>query len=195
MYKKVLLFLLITIVIPCICSAEEYPQELILDFDHAAYYYFGFSAGPVDVNNKVTPIPSAGLEIESVANASSGYLNGNQRTAHAFWNIVSTQPVTLELSVDGPLYPIDDSGIAITDRDSINWKVTWDNGRSQLYSENDAGPKELVTINGSSMGTDNVSMISSKPVVINVDSLPVNELPKMIAGEYRANLTLEVRSN
>lgn len=196
MFRKTVLFLMFIIILfPLSAETLSNPNlNIILDFDYAAYYYFGFSMGPVDLNNDVTPVPSEGFELYTAEDDGSEYIKTNSRTAYVFWNVVSTQPVTLQLSIESPLYPIDESGNLITNVDGIDWYIEWDTG--SLSSADKKGPVEFVTINEQvSEGSTNTSMISSKPIVISTEMIPRSDLPQMIASIYRSQLVLEVKAN
>ena len=195
MYRKTVLFLVFIIIIPL--SAENLAVSnlnLKLDFDYAAYYYFGFSMGPVNANNDVTPVPSDGFELYTAVDDGSGYIKTNLGAAHVFWNVVSTQPVTLQLSIGSPLYPIDESGNPITNVDGIDWHIEWDTGK--LSSLDKMGPVDFVTINGQEAdGGTTTSMLSSKQITISTESIPLSDLSQMIASSYNAQLILEVKAN
>ena len=195
MYRKIVLFLMFIIILPLSAENLEVSNlNLTLDFDYAAYYYFGFSMGPVDANNDVTPVPSDGFELYTAADDGSGYIKTNQRTAHVFWNVVSTQPVTLQLSIDSPLYPIDESGNLITNVEGIDWYIAWDTGN--LSSSDNTGPIDFATINGHEADeVATTSMISSKPITISTESILRSDLNQMIASRYTAQLVLGVKAN
>ena len=89
-----------------------------LDFDNASYYEFGFSSGPVDVNNNVTPITNGVVELHYTESEDGESITIPSDEFYIYWKMIARESVTLSLEEDGKLRTED--GLS-----NIDWKLSW----------------------------------------------------------------------
>ena len=167
----------------------ETKTDLILDFETASYYEFGFSAAPVHAGSDPSPIitDQSFLTTDGEIQPENNSINSEARTVYAYWNVVSPYKVTLKLAMGGKLLPESPP----EDYEGIDWTVVRKDGSG--FSLSSAGDKtgELTTIEPA-LGSDASasSRVGSIPLVIQASYN--GEVASMIAGTYSSTLTLEV---
>lgn len=169
-------------------GAEDPPKtSLILDFEAASYYEFGFSAAPVHAGSDPTPIVTTQSFLTTDGDIQSGQINSRARTVYAYWNVVSPYKVTLKLKMGGKLLPESPPD----GYEGIDWTVARGDGSNFELSSDGTTYDTLTTIEptlGSNASAS--SRVGSIPLVIQASY--IGDVASMIAGTYSSSLTLEV---
>ena len=198
------LFILIFLLIPISTFAAsgdllaDAHTDLNLNFDTtASYYEFGFSTYPVNSGNKPRPV-TIGTPLLTTAEITAESIKSEPRTVHAYWNIVSSTPVTLYLEMDGKLLP---DNAPENYLHGIDWTVSKveDKSSTVLLSSSNADQMRVdnfITISptlGSATGSDASSRVGS--IELQIQAEHTGTVAEMIAGTYTGTLTLGVVSN
>lgn len=183
---SVILLCILAHIIP-LGAADPIETNLLLDFETASYYEFGFSAAPVHAGSDPTPITTDQSFLTTDGEIQSGSINSKARTIYAYWNIVSPYKVTLKLEMGGKLLPESPP----EGYKGIDWTVTREDTSGFSLSTAGITAGELTTIEptlGSNASAS--SRVGSIPLVIQASYN--GEVVNMIAGKYSSSLTLEV---
>ena len=165
-----------------------------LDFDNASYYEFGFSSGPVDVNNNVTPITNGVVELHYTESEDGESITIPSDEFYIYWKMIARESVTLSLEVDGKLRTED--GLS-----DIDWSLSWKD--DDLNSSGTIGgvngdylnAKDVVTISArTSYEANDIQYISSSPITYSFnDGNPIS-IASLSPEVYSARVTLGIRS-
>ena len=182
MIKKVLILILM----PVALFAAEFDGpsvDLVLNFQAAEYFFFGFSSSPYSsstpvvgsfTNNEV----AFDTEAVSDGNASSIKADG-ERIAYAFWDIVSNNPVDISLAISGPLSD---------GNHSLDWYISWGGTHpGTISSEGQTTPvyKPLASL---SPTDSNVSFVDNRAITIGTDE----DVFGKPSGRYSAAIIMKV---
>ena len=199
------LFILIFLLIPITTFAASDDSLataetiLTLNFAEAAYYEFGFSNAPVHSGSSPYPISTGTPLLETAENGlTDGSIESEIRTVYAYWNIVSSTPVTLYLEMDGELLP---DNAPENYLHGIDWTVSKveDKSSTVLLSSSNADQMRVdnfITISptlGSTTSSDASSRVGS--IELQIQAEHKGTVAEMIAGTYTGTLTLGVVSN
>lgn len=160
---------------------------LVLSFEEAAYTEFGFSAAPVDGLNDVTQFENDGYSLGELQEGfTSNAVVESSGTVYAYWNVVTATPITLSLSLKGPMYPQSmlNGFTPAEGATPVQWSVSWD-GSEKLKSPDKVDFVQLTTIGGASSGSaeKSTSVIDSKALTIKA-SFSSSEAASMVADKY-----------
>lgn len=165
-----------------------------LDFEEASYYEFGFSAGPVDVNNDVTPITNGVIELNYTESDNGESVIIPTDDFYVYWKMIARESVTLSLSVDGKLRTED--GLS-----EIDWSLSWNDedlassGIIGGVSGDYVNAKDIVTINPkTSYESGGAQYISSIPVTYEFNDGNPMSIASLAPKVYSAKITLGIRS-
>lgn len=200
------LFILIFLLVPITTFAAsddllaDAQTKLNLNFETASYYEFGFSTSPVNSgNNTPTPV-NIGTPLLSTSEGGmdASHIKSDIKTVYAYWNIVSSTPVTLYLEMDGKLLP---DNAPENYLHGIDWTVSKveDKSSTVLLSSSNVDQMRVdnfITISptlGSTTGSDASSRVGS--IELQIQAEHKGTVAEMIAGTYTGTLTLGVVSN
>ena len=183
MIKKVLILILM----PVALFATEFDGpsvDLVLNFQAAEYFFFGFSSSPYSsstpvvgsfTNNEV----AFDAEAVSDGNASSIKADG-ERIAYAFWDIVSNNPVDISLAISGPLTDVNDH--------SLDWYISWGGTTPGTISSEGQTTPEYKLIASLSPTDSNVSFVDNRAITIGTDE----DVFGKPSGRYSAAIIMKV---
>lgn len=185
--KLSVIFLCVLAQIIPLGATDPVETSLILDFETASYYEFGFSAAPVHAGSDPSPIITDQSFLTTDGDIQSGQINSRDRTVYAYWNVVSPYKVTLKLAMGGKLLPESRPD----GYEGIDWTVTRGDG-SDFELTSDGTTDGILTTIEPTLGSNASasSRVGSMPLVIQASYN--GEVASMIAGKYFSSLTLEV---
>ena len=140
-----------------------------------------------DALNDVTQFENDGY---SLGELPEGFTNNavveSSGTVYAYWNVVTATPITLSLSLKGPMYPQSmlNGFTPAEGATPVQWSVSWD-GSEKLRSPDNIEFVQLTTIGGasSSSAEKSTSVIDSKALTIKA-SFSSSEAASMVADKY-----------
>lgn len=193
MIKRIIILLSMLLISGCIFAVELKPNSgnstyvyPVLDFDITEYFYFGFSSQP----STSDPVPYGNIEL--VSHINDNRIEFDPATVYVFWNIISTEPVVLELSAQ-PLTNETSEGridMKIDAEDKTSGSLGFLEVTAALDDDGFyTNTKRLAEISASANG----DIIKSGYVTlrINVNSLDPKQI---VPGEYKGNLRLEIKN-